>query len=295
MKAVPSINQKKCTLCGRCVEICPKDVIEINGSEIYTNVDECMLCSHCYTVCPENAVTFDDNILHSPSFKSFKYKEKKSETTPLDLVNLFRSRRSIRKYTEKPVQGDIIDDLIEFAVTAPSGSNCQLWEFSVVNGRDKVWDLALDIKKFFLNLNRMAENAPLRYITAPFTGGALSKYYNNHMESVKTAIEASERGIDLLFHSAPCVIIIHDNGEGSTPIEDAQFAGYNISMMAHTLKLGTCFIGYAVEALNRMGDVKQKYMIPRKNRVRAVLTLGYPDIKFFRQSLRKNYLKRVGE
>ena len=293
MKTVPVINKKKCTLCGRCVDICPKDVIRIDGNEIDAAGDNCILCSHCYAVCPHNAVEFDPDLLSSPLFKTFRYKEKISHGVPDDLVNILRSRRSVRKYTDKPVPQDIIDDLIEFAVTAPSGSNCQLWEFSVINGRDKVWELATDIKKFFIRLNHIAENPVIRYVSAPFNGGALLKYYRDHMDSVKTAIEASEKGIDMLFHSAPCVIIIHDNGEGSTPVEDAQFAGYNIAILAHTLKLGTCFIGYAVESLNRMGEVKKRYMIPEKNRVRAVLTLGYPDIKFLSHSLRKNYLKRV--
>lgn len=288
----PSIDHERCTLCGRCVEICPKRVLALRDGSITTTGEECMLCSHCYAVCRFDAIRFDPGLLARPVFRTFAYTEtvrRPGSDSPADLVNFVRSRRSVRRFRPDPVKDDVIADLVAFAVTAPSGSNCQEWEFLAVNGRDRVWDLALAIKKFFVRLNRIAKNPALRYLSVPVAGTALLRYYRDHMESVEMAIRESDAGNDLLFHSAPALIIVHGGMGGSTPVEDAQYASYNITLLAHTLGLGTCYIGYAVESINRSAVLRRYLGIRSGNRVHAVLALGYPDAGFDRHALRKPY------
>jgi nitroreductase len=91
---------------------------------------------------------------------------------------------------------------------------------------------------------------------------------------------------------APALIIVHGAAEGSTPLEDAQYASYNITLLAHALGLGTCYIGYAVESINRSAAIRRYLGIPSGNRVLAVLALGYPDTGFERHALRKKYSLR---
>lgn len=296
MISVPVIDHEKCTLCGRCVTVCPQRVLTIEGDAIKTVEDECMLCSHCYTVCRFGAIQFDPEVLTGISMKSFPYTEKvfpPGAFSPSDLVNFTRSRRSVRKFKGDPVGAVTLTDLITFAVTAPSGSNCQTWEFLAVNGREKVWNLALEIRKFFIRLNRLAKNPLVRYLSVPFIGTALVRYYNEHIESVELGLKEAEEGKDILFHEAPALIIIHGKNEGSTPLEDAQYASYNITLLAHALGLGTCYIGYAVESINRSSSLKNYLGIPPANRIYAVLAVGYPDVKFDRLALRKRYQARI--
>jgi len=120
-------------------------------------------------------------------------------------------------------------------------------------------------------------------------GKALIDYYRDHYGTVERAIKESDAGIDLLFHGAPAVIIVHGPIDGSTPVEDAAYASYNICMLAHYMNLGTCLIGFAVEALNRSPDIKNELDIYEKNRIHAVIIVGKPAVKFSRQSLRKKY------
>ena len=291
MNCTPEFDSSRCTLCGRCVAVCPKDVLEINDNRVVVLNDDCMLCSHCYAVCVPGAVSFPWQ-LKQVKFSSFKYREKilsPKDHSPAELVNIFRSRRSIRKYRQEPVDDDAVRDLIEFAVTAPSGSNCQDWEFAVLNGREKVWDFAQQVKSFFIKINRLAGSPVVRALSVPFMGRRLINYYNEHYETVKRAITEGEQGIDRLFHGAPCVIVIHSGMEGSTPVEDGTYSAYNICMLAHYMGLGTCLIGFAVEAINRSVELKNYLDIYEKNRVHAVIALGRPDVKFAKQSLRKDY------
>jgi nitroreductase len=55
-------------------------------------------------------------------------KRKKS----MNIFELIRSRRSIRKFTGQPVPDETVDRIIEAGTWAPSGLNNQPWRFAVV-------------------------------------------------------------------------------------------------------------------------------------------------------------------
>ncbi len=53
-----TINQAWCKSCKICVEVCPKDVLEME--EFYPRVaypDKCIGCKLCETLCPDFAIT----------------------------------------------------------------------------------------------------------------------------------------------------------------------------------------------------------------------------------------------
>ncbi|MGA2489301.1 MAG: nitroreductase family protein [Anaerolineales bacterium] len=55
----------------------------------------------------------------------------------LTIETIFR-RRSIRKYTEQPVEPEKLDLLLKAAMAAPSAMNCKPWEFIVVTDPEKL-------------------------------------------------------------------------------------------------------------------------------------------------------------
>jgi nitroreductase/NAD-dependent dihydropyrimidine dehydrogenase PreA subunit len=285
---LPDFNSELCTGCGRCVTDCPKGIISLKEKKAVLHSTDCLECSHCFAVCPENAVSFSH--LEKPVFQSFTYKEKYLSPDSLDsstIVNIIRSRKSVRKYQEKEVSREILNDLVAGAVQAPSGSNMQQWHFTILDTREKVWNLALEIRSFFEKMNRYASNPFIRYGSVPFMGKALVTYHREYMPSVTMALEEAAKGNDLLFHGAPALVIFHAPYKGSTPREDSQYASYSASLLAHAMGLGTCYIGYAVESINRMSDVKAGMGIPAHHRINAVLTVGYPRIVYARSGLRK--------
>ncbi len=50
----------------------------------------------------------------------------------MELMDIITMRRSIRKFTPDPVPDDLIDQMLEAARLAPSGSNTQPWRFVVI-------------------------------------------------------------------------------------------------------------------------------------------------------------------
>jgi len=53
----------------------------------------------------------------------------------MDAMEAILTRRSIRKYTKQPVSDEVLKELLEAAMYAPSASNRQPWCFVVINDR----------------------------------------------------------------------------------------------------------------------------------------------------------------
>ena len=53
----------------------------------------------------------------------------------MDTITALKTRRSIRKYTDQPVSDELIRDIIELGMYAPSAGNAQPWHFIVIRNR----------------------------------------------------------------------------------------------------------------------------------------------------------------
>jgi len=60
----------------------------------------------------------------------------------MEIIEVIRGRRSVRSYSERPVEREKIDRLLEAARLAPSASNRQEWRFVVVTDAGKRAKLA---------------------------------------------------------------------------------------------------------------------------------------------------------
>jgi len=58
------------------------------------------------------------------------------------IEELFRTRRSVRRFKPEPVPEALVTRLIEGAITAPSASNKQPWKFLVVQNRELIARMA---------------------------------------------------------------------------------------------------------------------------------------------------------
>ena len=62
-----------------------------------------------------------------------KRPETDMQTRASDHYELMRRRRSVRDFSNQPVERKIIENCLLTAGTAPSGANCQPWHFAVVS------------------------------------------------------------------------------------------------------------------------------------------------------------------
>jgi MinD superfamily P-loop ATPase len=54
--AVPEVNMQKCTLCGKCADICQFKAIAVLGTTVLPFHELCHSCGGCMRVCPEQAI-----------------------------------------------------------------------------------------------------------------------------------------------------------------------------------------------------------------------------------------------
>lgn len=63
-----------------------------------------------------------------------------------ETMNTILTRRSTRKFLDKPIPGEELNQLIQAALHAPSGMGKQTWQFTVVKNREKIQELAAAIR-----------------------------------------------------------------------------------------------------------------------------------------------------
>jgi nitroreductase len=54
----------------------------------------------------------------------------------MDIFEIIKTRRSIRKFSREPVPDEIINRIIEAGTWAPSGLNNQPWKFAVIKDKE---------------------------------------------------------------------------------------------------------------------------------------------------------------
>jgi len=74
----------------------------------------------------------------------------------MDAMDAILSRRSIRAYTSQPVPDDVVKELLEAAMSAPSAGNEQPWHFMVLTDRQILNEIPM-----FHPYSHMLEGAPL--------------------------------------------------------------------------------------------------------------------------------------
>jgi len=289
------VDPDRCIGCGLCVRVCPAQTLIMQNGKAVVSGTYSMGCGHCEAVCPVDAIRVE-SLEHPFSLASAPIDDRwlpHGEFDTGQLVRLMRSRRSCRNYSGREIHRDVLEDLVKIGTTAPSGTNSQLWTFTVLSRRDEVVILGDRIARFFARLNQMAEKSWLRFFNRFFGQDQLGRYYRRYYETVREGLMLwSREGKDTLFHGAPAIILVGGRGRAGSPMEDALLASQNIMLAAHSLGLGTCMIGFAVEAIKRDRTIRKMLEIPGDETVYAAIALGYPAEQYNRPALRKKIIPR---
>jgi len=202
--------------------------------------------------------------------------EEGMDWNPVEKVIL--ERRSTRKYKDKQVPEALIRRILEMARFAPSAGNSQPWRFMVIRDKKMIEDmeryvrLRCKILKFFLDW-RTSPLGKLAWLYAQM--GA--RIMPNDMHPIPmSAIGLIADGKLDLFHGAPTVILIFKDKRGAAkPEVDVGICGQNMVLAAHSLGLGTCWIGF-VELLKYGIKWRRKLGISFPYDLAEGMAIGYP-------------------
>ena len=287
------IDEALCDGCGLCVRVCPAETLALEGGKAKVVGERSLWCGHCEAVCPRGAVKvegLDPSVLDLETLSP----RVPPSLDPADLAGLMKTRFSCRAYKDEPVSLDLLEDLVRIGTTAPTGTNSQKWTFTILPERGRVMELGRLVAEFYEKVNRMARNPLLRAYSRLFAGGELGKYYREYYPMVRKALaEWRESGRDRLFHGAPAALVIGSLPGASCPGEDALLAAGWMTLAAHSMGLGTCLVGYAVEAAKREKRIRRWLGLRPGETVHAVLVLGRPALAYKGEKRRLKPLLRV--
>ncbi len=293
------IDKEKCVGCGTCVSVCPAASLAVIDGKATVTGELSLHCDHCAAACPSGAIRVDwvdPDALGFSTIEGHDSWVKHGDFDTAALVQLMRSRRSCRNFKADAVARDVLEDLVKIGTTAPSGTNSQMWTFTIVSGRGAVEKLVVEIGGFFRKLNALAKNKAARLYSKVFMKDKLELYFREYYETVQEAVDEWEsNGRDLLFHGAPAVIVVGMKPGASCPCEDALMASQNIILAAHAMGLGTCLVGFAVEAMKHAASIKEMIGIPAHENVYAVIAVGVPKEKYKRLTGRRKITPRYFE
>lgn len=292
-----TINKALCTGCGRCVQVCPCRTISLEDGTATITGNQSLNCGHCQAVCPTGAIkigAIDDEMSCFNHFQADLKWLPCGEFDTASLARLMASRRSCRKFLERPVDLSILEDLVKIGCLAPSATNCQAWTFTLLPSRQDVVALGKMVRDYYQQLNSLAEKSWLRSLLKLIGRPELDYYFKKYYQMVQRGLtEFDHAGTDLLFHGAPAAVAVGCSSRASLPAEDALLACQNMLLAAHSMGLGSCLIGIAVEAMKRDRKLAQALGIPDDETVYAVMALGYSAEHYERCAGRQKPISRV--
>ncbi|SHI09252.1 nitroreductase family protein [Desulfosporosinus lacus] len=184
----------------------------------------------------------------------------------MDVKTAILERRSIRKFKSDPVPDDMLQELLEAARLAPSGTNHQPWRFIIVknqNVKEKIQAAAFN--QTFLS------EAPILLVCC----ADLSTYANNTRKRLQELIDSGVFGPEA-FNNYPDVDKPIDANTLKAFVPHAMLnvalAIEHIALRAVSLGLGTCWV-----QLMKAKKIAEILELPNNLVVTALLPVGFPN------------------
>jgi nitroreductase len=201
------------------------------------------------------------------------------DATPDSLKNLLFSRRSVRNYKEEAVPGSLIEELIEVATHAGTGSNSQSVGFLVVKDRELMGELEQSVIDIWSNKLRPFGIKALLPVIRKVYGPEMTDSAQRYYESFKSRKEDKElKGI--VFFNAPLLLLAHDNAKNPVGAINCAIAMRNTEILALTMGLGTCWSGFLVcAAIEKPKVINRLLHLDSSRRIWGAMMIGYPKYK----------------
>jgi len=171
----------------------------------------------------------------------------------MDFKDLVHIRQSVRKYSDKPIEAQNLEQIIESARLAPSASNSQPWHLVVIDQQPLKSQIAKATFSKLVNFNKFAPDAAVLIVIV--------------IEKPKTITKIGQ------------IIKKRD-----FTLYDIGIVAEHICLQAAELGIGSCILGWFNEK-----KIMKMLDIPSHKRIGLVITLGYTDVNYkLREKIRKS-------
>jgi nitroreductase len=194
----------------------------------------------------------------------------------MELEHVIAERKSIRAFKKDPVPRELIEEVLQQVIRAPSAINLQPWEFICVAGEEKERLSRLLLKSYH---ERKISCSPGAKGPLP---AELSARGEGSIAALKPALDALGLSFDAFvnegscrFYDAPVAVICCMNRIFSTRqyLCIGAALGY-LTLAAHARGLGTCPIGLVTAYEDQ---IREFLNVPDDREIVLGVALGYPD------------------
>ncbi len=208
----------------------------------------------------------------------------------MDVTNTIKSRFSVRKYIDKPVEKKLIYKILDIARFSPSGHNMQPWEVAIVTGKTKE-ELSKRLMDDF-------DNKKMRNYDYNYAVRNMPAFINNRRKACNAAIfkhkhidpaadkEALHEHImeNFKFFGAPVeLFFLREKHLGDGTLIDIGIFAQSVMLAAWEFGLGSC----AQASIAAYPDtIRNTLKLPDNKIVLFGIALGYPDLENYINKLR---------
>jgi nitroreductase len=156
-----------------------------------------------------------------------------------EILELIISRQSDRKYSDKKIEKEKLERIVEAGRMAPSACNAQPWKFIVVDDPELIKKVAEAASAKLIGMNSFVGKAPVTIVIV------------REQPNLSSKVGATIKNKDY-------------------SLIDIGIATENICLQAEAEGIGSCIIGWFDEK-----ELRNILSIPRSKRVELLITLGY--------------------
>ncbi len=253
---VIKVDNDKCTHCGLCVKVCMTSSIALNEDNIpsYTKegIFRCNGCQHCMAICPTGSISL--NGLDPNKSEPVGYGNSDS------ILNLIKSRRSIRFFKDESLSKDNIEKIKEMLAYTPKGDNVESLLFSIVGTKEKMESIR---QATYNNIMKMPDDLSL----------------------IKFIKWSYQNGKDIVYRNSPSMVAAFVNSAKVIPgceAADPIIALSYLELYAWSLGLATCWCDIGWTMIKQMPDVCKLIEMPDGYDLGYIMLIGVPTVKYRR-------------
>lgn len=167
------------------------------------------------------------------------WEKSRSQNQSNPVLKAILERRSIRDFTEKSIQPEMINRMLEAGINAPSGKNLQTRRFTVIQSENEI------------------------------------QYLKEITEKVAMRERASFHG----FHNPKALILVSNDRRNQDGIQDASCSAENIMLAASSYGLGSVWLNSLMTICDEIEirEKLNEYEIPANHIVWAMIAVGWPE------------------